>query len=141
MPAPRKKSFQKGLIGTFLCFLIIGSSVGIVFADQDIRTMLTNWFDQHKSESIEEIEQAIDAEQEILIQELKQELAADIAKVKEQMKAFTAAEKEKSLLALQQYKTTLLEEHHFDTAAEKETYKNELESIVQEAKQQMEAIE
>lgn len=53
--------------------ICIGSWMNIALADQDVGTLLTNWFNNKQSESIQEIDKAIKDEKEILLKQLKEE--------------------------------------------------------------------
>ena len=52
------------LLGALLVSICIGSGMNIAMADQDIETMLINWFNSKQSESNQEIDAAITTEKD-----------------------------------------------------------------------------
>ena len=47
---------SKLLIGIVFSFIIIGGNINIAFADYDISSIISNWFNEKGSEAVEEID-------------------------------------------------------------------------------------
>ncbi|WP_100011614.1 hypothetical protein [Lentibacillus sediminis] len=134
----RKK--RKWLLGAAVLIVFFGSSLNVVFADQNIQSLLTNWFDQKKTESIGEIEEAVDAEQQKQTQRLQEALRPEIEKLNEQLNAFTDQEKAKSIQAIQGHADQLIANIELDGTEEKENVAAEFKQIIQEAKDKMDHV-
>ncbi|MGP4066464.1 hypothetical protein ACTWPF_16290 [Oceanobacillus sp. M65] len=131
----RKK--RRFLVGALILFIILGSGINVVFADEGVKGMLAGWFDQKKSDAISEIEEALADEQMKQTKRLKEELKIELQGTSEKLQEFTAEEKEQRVKALQDYADELLitlEE------SEKEEVQAMLESIFLEAKKEMEQV-
>lgn len=128
------------LIGAVLLIGIIGSSVSITFANQDIQSLLTNWFDTQRGHAIDEIKGAIDTEREIQTERLKEELQLEIQSADKQLQTFTAEEKEKRISELRRYTDELINSFEIDNSESESVVKSELESIFQAAVNEMEQI-
>lgn len=139
----KKKSrleIAKFLIGAVLLIGIIGSSVSITFASQDVQSLLTSWFDTQRGHAIEEIKGAIDAERETQTKRLKEELQSEIQLANEQLQTFTEDEKVKRTTELRRYTDELINQFSVDHTEEENSVKNELERIYQNAVMEMEQI-
>lgn len=134
----RKK--RKWLLGAVVLIVFFGGSLNVVFADENIQSVLTNWFDQKKTASISEIEEAIDAEQQKQTVRLQEALRPEIEKLNEQLNAFTDQEKEKSIQVIQGHADQLIANIDLNGAEEKEKVVAELKQIIQEAKAKMENV-
>ncbi|MET3575008.1 hypothetical protein ACFFIY_04870 [Bhargavaea ullalensis] len=95
------------VIGFCLC-VMFGSGVGTALAGQDAGTMLENWFNGKRSQSVNEIDGAITAEKERLMGELRLKLNESIGSAANELDAFTAAEKQRRVKALNDYAASLM---------------------------------
>ncbi|MCM3744058.1 hypothetical protein M3193_07870 [Sporosarcina luteola] len=139
----KKKSLMgkaKFLIGAVLLIGIIGSSVSITFANQDIQSLLTNWFNTQRGHAITEIKEAIDTEREIQTERLKEELQAEIQSANERLQSITTEEKEKRTSELRRYTDELINNLEINSSEEEGILRNELEGIFQAAIVEMDRV-
>ncbi|MFC5604787.1 hypothetical protein [Sporosarcina koreensis] len=125
------------LIGAVLLIGIIGSSVSVTFANQDIQSLLMNWFDAQRGYALAEIKEAMDMEQEIQAGRLKEELHSEIQMANERLQAFTMEEKEKRTSELRRYADGLIDGFVSDNSENENSVRAELESIFQAAVNEM----
>lgn len=138
----RKRSvINKFLAGTLFLIVIVGSSIQVSFADQDISALLSNWFHGKTEDSIEEIDKAISIEQQKQTERLKEELRLEIDTAKKQLQEFTEAEKSNRIDALKQYADGLISNSQMNNEDSKQTVTEELDRIFQEAKTKMSEVE
>ncbi|MUV37049.1 hypothetical protein JNUCC1_00855 [Lentibacillus sp. JNUCC-1] len=140
----KRKPFAKRLrllVGAIVLTVFIGGSINVAFADQDLSSILLNWFDRNQTESITEIDRAITEEQAKQTERLKKELRAEIEHAKEQLNTFTAAERKKSIDELQTYADALIENIDVNYDDEKASVMAKYQSILQDAKDQMSKIQ
>lgn len=112
----------------------------VAFADQDIEGLLSNWFAKQQTKSIETIENAIMSEKEIQMQRLKEELQIEMNDAKKQMDQFTEMEKKRRIHDLKAHTNELIKNIKVDNSKEKEAVINELNKIVNDAIDKMDAI-
>ncbi|MEZ7172850.1 hypothetical protein [Sporosarcina sp. OR05] len=139
----KKKSrveVAKFLIGAVLLIGIIGSSVSITFASQDVQSLLTSWFDTQRGNAIEDIKGTIDTEREFQMERLKEELQSEIQSANERLQTFTEDEKTKRTAALRSYTDALIQQFSVDNTEEENYVVHELESIFQNAVSKMEQV-
>jgi hypothetical protein len=139
----RKQKKRRRLIQVFGALIIsvsIGSGVTTVNADQDISSLLTNWFNGKQSESIQEIDTAITTEKEVLKLELKAALKAEMQGAEHELDTFTDAEKNARIASLNKYAEELIAKINIDNSAEKEKVTNELNAIIEKAIKKMDAV-
>lgn len=124
-------------VGFLLLVVIVGGSINVVFADQDIHSLLTNWFNKEKDDSITELEKAISVEQDVQTERLKETLQKEITEAQAQLHTFTENEIDKRVHQLQSHADELIKSVSIDNADEKNRVTQELEAILQEAQQKM----
>ena len=100
-PQKLKKQIQLFVMTVFM-LLLIGGGIHVVFADEEIRSLLFDWFERKEDESIEAIETTILKEQEKQMNRIKNELQKTIAEAEERIDIFTENEKKRSILQLEQ---------------------------------------
>lgn len=138
----RKQSkTRKFLAGTLFLIIILGSSIQVTFADEDISAILSNWFNNKTEESINEIDEAISVEQQKQTERLKEELQLEIESAEDQLHEFIQAEKSKRVQELESYADELF--HNYEPGNEKQQndIAAELDRILEEAKVEMNAVE
>lgn len=127
--------FRKAIIILFL--LLIGLSAGgglnKAFADQNIQSRLTDWFEKRKSDSISEMETAITAEKKRLINQLRVELKLETQRAQVQLAEHTAAETAHSIKELQKYAADLSAGIHVNNDAEKAAVSTNMDAALAEA--------
>lgn len=129
---------KKFLIGTLFLIIGIGSSFNVAFADQDIETMLINWFNKQKNNSIELIEAAIMSEKETQMHRLKKELQVEIDNAEQQLNEFTEEEKEKRVNGLRIYTDELVKNLDIDNSKDKARVIEALNKITDKAVEDLE---
>lgn len=111
-----------------------GSGLMRASAGQDSGAMLENWFYNKKSQSVNEIDAAIDAEKNRLMGELRTELNQSIGGAAKEIENFTDAEKARRIQALRNYANTLMAGIGQDGADwDKQAYLNDVEKAIQQA--------
>ncbi|MFD2629432.1 hypothetical protein [Oceanobacillus kapialis] len=123
--------------GAILLVIVLSGGINVAFADEGLKGMLTGWFEQKKTESISEIEIALEEEQMKQTERLKEELASEIQVTSEKLQEFTQKEKEQRVKALQDYADELVSDLEGDEKAEVE---EKLEAILLEAKKEMKQV-
>lgn len=122
------------LMSCLLFIGIISSSVIIVFADNDIPSLLKNWFHQKTETMMGEISEEIKSEKNKQTVRLEKELIAIINKAEEDLISFTNKEKETKLEQLRNYADKIIDEFEVDHEAEMEELVNGFEEILTKAK-------
>lgn len=136
----RKSTHKKIVISILFSIICVVSSIGVVFADNDISQMLTEWFNKKGQESFSEIDHAIDQEVKKQIEHVKKELKVIISSANEDYIAFTKEEKEKSIKEIQDYANYLINSYPVDNQKEKEKYIQHVDRIVRNAMKQLDNI-
>ena len=119
------------VFGALIISVSIGSGVTTVNADQDISSLLTNWFNGKQTESIQEIDNAITAEKELLKVELKEALKAEMQSAEHELDTFTVDEKNARIASLNKYAEELIAKINIDNTKEKEKVTDELNKIIE----------
>lgn len=128
-------------IGFLLLVVIIGSSINVVFADQDIQSLLTNWFNKEKDQSITELDKAISTEQGIQTKRLKESLQSEIRGAEAELHTFTENEIDKRISQLQSHADELINSVSIDNSDEKNRVTRELEAILKDAQRRLNAVD
>ncbi|WP_040207389.1 hypothetical protein [Neobacillus jeddahensis] len=144
----RKEKFKKKhhfslkfLIGVLLLSGTIVGNIGVAFADQDIPSLLSNWFTNKGNESIRSIENAIMTEKEQQKARLKEELQSELDQSAQQLEQYTEVEKQKRITALQEYANQLIEDMKLDNnAEEKQIISAEMDKEIQKTIKELEKI-
>ncbi|ETI70125.1 hypothetical protein [Neobacillus vireti] len=138
----KKNHFRlKLLIGVLLLSGTIVGNIGVAFADQDINSLLTNWFTKKGQESISAIENAIATEKEQQKIRLKEELQSELKNSAQLLEKYTKEEKQKRILALQQYADKLIEDMKLENnQAEKQRIAADMDKEIQKAIKELEKI-
>ncbi|HEY4602056.1 MAG TPA: hypothetical protein VIG73_12375 [Cerasibacillus sp.] len=134
-----KKQIRLFLITVFM-LVLIGSSMHVVFADENIRSLLFDWFERKEIESVEALEITITSEREKQINRLKDELQKTITEAEERINSFTENEKQIRISELEQHANDILETFTIDETAKEEEVKGQLMEIVNQAISEMDAI-
>ncbi|QQZ09785.1 hypothetical protein [Heyndrickxia vini] len=135
-----KKGKLKLLIGVLFLSLMIGSSISVAFADQDIPTLLTNWFNKKGSESITSIEQAIMSEKETQKERLKEELQVELRRSQQALTDYALQERKDRISEIRAYTDQLISTIHIDNQQEKEAISEKLKTIMNGAIQEMNGV-
>ncbi|SET08820.1 hypothetical protein SAMN05216389_105119 [Oceanobacillus limi] len=135
-----KSRLSKAVFISILVCIIIGGSFNVVVAKQDIQSLLNNWFNQQKTESITEIEQAITDEQGKQTERLRKEIQFEIERVRNEINEFTMKEKEKRVLALQSYADKLIANFEPSEPGDKKAIESQLDQIMLEAQRKMDHV-
>lgn len=135
----KKRKTKKNivLIGAVILTLGIGSGMKTTFADADVSTMLINWFNNQKSDSIREIDTAITAEKEILLADLKIQLKAEMDAAESDLDQFTEQVKSERIASLREYASTLVANIDIDNSEQQAAITSNINSIVENAIAQM----
>lgn len=139
----KKKShfILKILIGVLLLSGAIVGNIGVAFADQDINSLLTNWFNQKGQESISTINNAIMTEKEQQKIRLKEELQSELSNSAQLLEQYTKEEKQKRILELRQYADKLIEDMRLEhNQAEKQRIAAEMDKEIQKAIKELDKI-
>lgn len=134
-----KKHIQLFFMTVFM-LVLIGGGIHVVFADENIRSLLFDWFERKEEESVKTLETSISAEQEKQINRLKDELQKTIAEAEERIDTFTENEKQIRVAELEQHANDILETLTIDEVAKEEEVKEQLMEIVDQAISEMDAI-
>lgn len=138
----RKKSpiYMKFLGGAIFLLIIVGSSIGIAFANPDVSALLSSWFNKQTDSSIQEIDTAINKELAIQKSRLKEELGLIIESKEKEMGEFTESEKQRGVSALRSYADQLINNFEIDPSVDHERYIADLNKIIDQAIHQMNQV-
>lgn len=128
------------VIGALFLSISIGSGVKSAFAGQDINSLLTNWFNAKKTESINQIDQAITNEKDLLMVELKKGLQKEIQLAEKELAQFTQDEIDLRVDELRSYADELLLNMSIDNSDEQAAIASTLNVIYEEALKQMKQL-
>lgn len=137
-----KLTFKRILIvvGALFLSISIGSSMKSAFAGQDINSLLSNWFNTKKTESIQKIDEAITTEKDLLMIELKDGMQQEIQLAEEELTRFTQDEIESRINGLRDFADELLSNISIDNSNEQAEIIATLDSIYEQAIEQMKEI-
>lgn len=138
-PQKLKKQIQLFVMTVFM-LLLIGGGIHVVFADEEIRSLLFDWFERKEDESIEAIETTILKEQEKQMNRIKNELQKTIAEAEERIDIFTENEKKRRILQLEQHANDILKTIKIEDAAIEAEVNEQLMEIIERAISEMDAI-
>ena len=132
-------AFKRILIVVGALFLSISISSGVksAFAGQDINSLLTNWFNTKKTESINQIDKAITSEKDVLMTELRTAIQAEIKLTEEELAEVTQTEIDIRVNNLRGYADELLENLTVDSSDDKVEITSNLDAIFEQALEQM----
>lgn len=120
--------------------IIITFSIGNgknALAEVDVSSLLTKWFMDKKERSVEEIGEAILAEQVILEQKLELDLKAEIDAADEELESFTEQVKAEKIAVLRQHAANLIANFNIDNSEQQAAITANINSIVENAIAQM----
>ncbi|GEN29934.1 hypothetical protein HNQ35_000365 [Cerasibacillus quisquiliarum] len=138
-PQKLKKQIQLFVMTVFM-LLLIGGGIHVVFADEEIRSLLFDWFERKEDESIEAIETTILKEQEKQMNRIKNELQKTIAEAEERIDIFTENEKKRRIIQLEQHANDILKTIKIEDAAIEAEVNEQLMEIIERAISEMDAI-
>lgn len=122
------------ILFTLLLTLSVGGGFNKAFADQDIQSRLTDWFDSKRNESISEMDKAITAEKNRLMDQLRVELQLEMQRAQAQLAQHTANETAQQISELQKYAAELSAGINVSTDAEKKQVSSNISAALEEAK-------
>lgn len=125
------------LSAVLLVTVALGSGMNKVWANQDIQSLLTNWFQGKKTESIQQMEHAITSEKELLMDELRAALQEEMKKAEEELARYTEEETAKRVQELQEYAAGLMANIQIDTTAKKAEISADLDAALASAMEQL----
>ncbi|MCG3088279.1 hypothetical protein [Sporosarcina cyprini] len=125
------------LSAVLLVTVALGSGMNKVWANQDIQSLLTNWFHGKKTESIQQLEQAITSEKELLMEELRAALQEEMKKAEEELARYTEEETAKRVQELQDYAAGLMANIQIDTTTKKAEISADLDAALVQAMGQL----
>ncbi|QUW21229.1 hypothetical protein JSQ81_15645 [Sporosarcina sp. Marseille-Q4063] len=128
------------VVGALFLSISIGSGVKSAFAGQDINSVLTNWFNAKKTESINQIDKAITNEKELLMAELKKGLQTEIQLAEDELAQFTQDEIALRVDRLRSYADDLLRNMSIDNSDEQAKIAATLNAIYEQALEQMNVL-
>lgn len=136
----KRKKIKRKLVGTVFLIGIVGGSYSVAFAEADIGTLLSQWFEKQKIESIEKIESAINQERDIQTNRLKQELQLEITRADQALDEFTDAEIQLRIKNLQAYTDELIKSIKIDDTKERERIIDQINKIYNRAVEQLSKV-
>lgn len=125
------------IIGALFLSIGLGGGVKTALADQDIQGLLTNWFNNKKAESVQEIDGAVASETDRLMRSLEVDLQLEMKTAQSELATFTANEKQSRLQALQAYANNLKASMKIDNSEQEAAVLANLDAIINHAKAQM----
>lgn len=135
----KKLPFKKEtiIIGALFLILGLGSGVKTALADQDIQSLLTNWFNNKKIESVQEIESSVDLERDRLMQDLEVEVQMQMQAAENQLISFTDTQKQTRIAALQEYANNIKAGITIDNSEQQAAVMKNIDIILENAKAQL----
>ncbi|MCZ8534559.1 hypothetical protein [Psychrobacillus psychrodurans] len=135
----KKRQIKKATIIIALLIILLGLSSGVktALADQDIQSLLNNWFNNKKVESVQEIEGAVSSERDRLMQDLEVELQREMQAAENQLNSFTATQKQTRLAALQEYANNIKAGMTIDNSEQQAAIMKNIDIILENAKAQL----
>ncbi|MFC4355241.1 hypothetical protein ACFO0S_09305 [Chryseomicrobium palamuruense] len=128
-----KTKLSKFLIGTVFLIAICISSIQVAFAEQDISTLISQWFDQQKTSAVASMESSIESEKEQQVIRLKAHLQSEMERAQGELSAFEQQQIDETVEALRQHTSQLMASVSYSNEAEKQAIINELNFIFNSA--------
>ena len=133
----KKTGLMKVLIAVITMVVIMGGTLTVSFANEDLNAVLTKWFDDKRENAIVNIKEAISSEKEIQKVRLKEVLKEEMAIAESEMNQFTAAEKARRAQNLRDYTDQLIKGIDVDNSAKEQELASQLNAIYAEATKAM----
>lgn len=116
------------------CFALVGSIGNAnANANEDITSIITNWFTNKKSQSIQQIESAINDEKSLLVADLKNTLTSEMKVVDEELESYTQQEISIRIDNLRAHAEALKDKLNSDKNAQELIVQENLDAIVEYA--------
>ncbi|SFQ55738.1 hypothetical protein SAMN05421670_2685 [Psychrobacillus psychrotolerans] len=133
------RRIKKMLIISGILVLSIGLGTGMktALADVDVQQVMANWFSKKQDKSIKEIDQAIGAEREVLMGQLKGQLNTEMQLAEKQLAEFTATQKQTRITALQEYANNIKAGMKIDSSEQQAAVMQNIDIILANAKAQL----
>ncbi|WJY26442.1 hypothetical protein [Sporosarcina trichiuri] len=122
------------LLFAVLLMWTAGTGGSHVLADTSIQGRLIGWFDKQKNQSIQEMDQAITAEKNRLMDRLRFELQLETQRAQAQLAQHTAAETAGSIQELQKYADALSAKIHVSNDSQKAAVSSAVDDALKRAK-------
>lgn len=134
-----RNEMKKLMILTAVLILLIGlgSEMKTAFAGQDIGSMVKNWFLNENAQMVTEVEQAIAAETDALLEQLRLAIEEEKNKAQLELQQFKQEEIARRIDSLQNYAADLIGTIGIDNSAEMATISAHLDEIFAQAISQM----
>lgn len=137
----KKTAFVKVLITMITMVVIMGGTLTVSFANEDLNAVLTKWFDDKRENAIVHIKEAVSSEKEIQKERLKAALKEEMDAAEVEMNQFTAAEKERRVQNIRNYADQLIQGIDIDNSAKEQELKRQLDAIYAEAQKAMQTAD
>lgn len=130
---------MKMTIATILLLTITLGSFSALAADGKISSILNDWFSKQETEAIDEMDASISKVQKEQTERLKTTLQEVLDQQKQELAHFLNAEKQNRAEALVAYADELIEEFKLEQSKEQELDVTELDAIMKDAVEKMDA--
>lgn len=137
---PRSTS-KRILIGIVSVSTLAVFSMGLSFADTDLKAKVRIWADQQAGTAVMALHQAIGSETEVQKARLQEELRLGLEQQAEEMNKFTEQQTQHYLDELRKHADTLIAGLHFSSEDDKAEMISKLEAITESAEQAMNHLE
>jgi hypothetical protein len=118
--------------------LILSLTIGnITFANLDIGTLITNWFNNEKGQYYANLDQQINAEGNVLIDDLAEEVQIEMIATRNNLNQYTNEEAEKRIVELRRYAAELKEKIKIDNGGKESEVTLYLDGVLEEAISQL----
>lgn len=131
----------KFLIGTIFLIGMGISSIHVAFAEQDISTLLHQWFDQKKIEAVSTLQTTVGSEKDTQMIRLKEHLQSEMARAERELAEDEQQQITSSVAALRAHTDQLIASVKIDNTSEKQKVINELNAIYNETVTKMGSVE
>ncbi|SHG16642.1 hypothetical protein [Ornithinibacillus halophilus] len=131
----------KVLITSILFIITVLSSFGMAFANEDIQSLLTNWFTDQREVAIESIESAIMTEKDQQKVALQSYIKEAIQSSEKEIKQFTEEEKKRRVQEIKSHAQTLMNNFEVNNKEEKSQIQSEFDAILKRAMEDLNEVE
>lgn len=132
---------SKLLLGTVFLIGMGVSSLTVVFAEQDLSTLMNQWFNQKKIEAVDSIETTVGDEKDKQMLRLKEQLRIEMQRADEELVSYTNAQIEQSVAKLRSHTDQLIASISIEHTAEKQAAINHLNEIYNAAVLEMGGVD
>lgn len=132
-----KSVVRKTLI---IFFLLIGFTIHVTFANTDMQSMISSWFDTKTDESIKKIEEELNQVKQQQVERLQTEIRSQMDIVDQELQILLDQQITERSSELEQYADEIIHDIEISPNNTNEELQTEMDAIIIQAKEDMDSL-